>query len=196
MWRFAACRVGRTAAAATGWLLYAAWLLACALQASAVPWGTQQHTQHLYMPHHIRYCCPHALLPPPAAEGFQPAYTSPTTGAVYLLNTARTSWAAAREACAARGAQLASWLSLAEQAEAEAGLVAARLLLPQWHQTYWMGLAAAGWPRFAWLAPGAPALSSPGGPVAGTCGGMLLPPCCCAACPPGAGHGLHRSHAF
>jgi hypothetical protein len=52
-----------------------------------------------------------------AGLSFQPNYTSPKTGAVYLLNTQPLGLPAAQQACQDKGAQLVAYSSLAQQAE-------------------------------------------------------------------------------
>jgi hypothetical protein len=66
-------------------------------------------------------CSPVTATPDnPAGLGFQPSYTSRATGAVYLLNTQPLGLPAAQQACQDKGAQLAAYTSLAQQAEVRA----------------------------------------------------------------------------
>jgi hypothetical protein len=65
--------------------------------------------------------------------------------------------AEAQAACHPLTAHLASYTSLAQQAEVEQHYVSAGLLLPTFSPVYWLGLAAQNasqWPLFTWAEPG------------------------------------------
>jgi hypothetical protein len=76
--------------------------------------------------------------PPSMAETF----TSQVSGVLFWLNQTAASAARAEAACNANGGRLASYASLAEQAEVEQYFLARQKLLPDYHKAYWLGLRA------------------------------------------------------
>jgi hypothetical protein len=100
-------------------------------------------------------------------------FTAPSTGAKYVFAGQPMGGAAAQEFCAAHGADLATFFSLLEQADAEDYLVSQGVLLPAFHRAYWIGLHIPHldpglWPAFQWCA-GLALLRAP-------------PRCCCTVC--------------
>ncbi len=86
-------------------------------------------------------------------------YTSGTTANTYLLNTTAATFPDAQAACKARGGNLVAFGSVFEQLEVESYFISAGVLLPAFHNTYWMGytipyLNPSLWPRFASLEDG------------------------------------------
>jgi hypothetical protein len=70
------------------------------------------------------------------------AFTSQVSGATYVFNQMTLNAPRAEAACNALGARLASFSSLAEQAEVERYFVQRQYLIPDYHENYWIGLRA------------------------------------------------------
>jgi hypothetical protein len=70
-------------------------------------------------------------------------YTSQLTGATYVFNEMPLTAAKAEAACNAMGSRLASFSSLAEQAEVERYFMLRQRLIPDYHENYWIGLRSA-----------------------------------------------------
>jgi hypothetical protein len=64
-----------------------------------------------------------------------PAFTAPSTGNTFFLNTSYMNFSSAESACAASGGHLASFLSQQEQAEVEQFYIRNGYLLPAFHRS-------------------------------------------------------------
>lgn len=69
-----------------------------------------------------------------AAALVAPAFTAPSTGNTFFLNTSYMNFSSAESACAASGGHLASYLSQQEQAEVEQFYIKNGYLLPAFHR--------------------------------------------------------------
>jgi hypothetical protein len=91
-------------------------------------------------------------MPPTAAAYTSFNYTSPNTGVTFVFNNTPVSSTAAQQQCQIYGGNLATFMSLEEQQEIEAAFVARGDLVPEFHQSYWLGLYTAELkpPQFMW----------------------------------------------
>lgn len=95
----------------------------------------------------------------PIAPDTYYSYTT-TDNVTFHYFPAQRPAAEAEAACRSLTAHLASYSSLAQQAEVEQHFLAAGLLLPTFSPLYWLGLASQNmsqWPLFKWAEPGLPA---------------------------------------
>jgi hypothetical protein len=95
----------------------------------------------------------------PTAPDTYYSYTT-TDNVTFHYFPAQRPAAEAEAACRGLTAHLASYSSLAQQAEVEQHYLAAGLLLPTFSPHYWLGLAAQNisqWPLFNWAEPDLPA---------------------------------------
>jgi hypothetical protein len=63
-----------------------------------------------------------------------PAFTAPSTGNTFFLNTSYMNFSSAETACAASGGHLAAYISQQEQAEVEQFYIRNGYLLPAFHR--------------------------------------------------------------
>jgi hypothetical protein len=90
-------------------------------------------------------------LPAPTAVPNLYYYTSPKSQSKYVLNTTADTHANAEAACNLWGGHLAMWESLAEQSEVEQAFSSDGGLIGSYHFSYWAGLVAEDWPKYAWM---------------------------------------------
>jgi hypothetical protein len=92
---------------------------------------------------------PAALPAFPAAPGISP-FRSTVSNADYVMVNSPMSYPEAQTTCISRGGHLAFFTSLDEQTDVEAYYTGKGYLLEDYHQAYWLGLRADGFPQYRW----------------------------------------------
>lgn len=109
--------------------------------------------------------CPTQCKPPPlhAPTGSPPCLPLLTAPGIFPYRSAVSNWdyamvnspmsyPEAQNMCVGLGGHLAHFTSLDEQTDVEAYYTGKGYLLEEYHQAYWMGLRADGFPAFRWVA--------------------------------------------
>ena len=125
--------------------------------AGTAPWGWQSHD-----------CTQEAVYICEVDRPLTMTFTSNITQNTYMLNTSAADRNQAQESCIGMGGHVVSFTSLEEQREVEGYFTNMGVLLPDFHQRYWLGLYIPMrdpklWPRFLWL-DGQPEPSNPAEP--------------------------------
>jgi hypothetical protein len=79
------------------------------------------------------------------------SYQSLKTNTTYTINVSPMTQAEAADFCASQGGHPVYYTSLAEQQEVEAWFTKQGVLIPSYHQLYWLGLTTYNWPNFQTL---------------------------------------------
>jgi hypothetical protein len=78
-------------------------------------------------------------------------YVNWKTNTNYTINVNPMTQKDAEAFCATQGGHIALWTGLAEQQEVEGFFIKQGVLIPAYHQWYWLGIEAAQWPKFTSL---------------------------------------------